>query len=89
MKIQKNEKWNSKIPKPKFLLRDHQNLLKKVVIYINGLVRAWSGPEINTFVCDRPVSDKPVCFIKPIRGPDFRNLPNAALMQFSRHNVIS
>jgi hypothetical protein len=45
IKIRKNKKkWNSKIPEPKFLLRDHQHALKKVVMDINGLSRQ-SFPE--------------------------------------------
>jgi hypothetical protein len=35
--FEKQKKWNSKIPKPKFLLSCEQNMLKKVVMEINGL----------------------------------------------------
>jgi hypothetical protein len=35
--FEKQKKWNSKIPKPKFLLSCEQNLLKKVVMEFNGL----------------------------------------------------
>jgi hypothetical protein len=38
IKIWKNQKkWKSKIPKPKFLLLNHQNMQKKVAMDINGL----------------------------------------------------
>jgi hypothetical protein len=37
--FEKQKKWNSKIPKPKFLLSCEQNMLKKVVMEINGLTQ--------------------------------------------------
>jgi hypothetical protein len=36
--FEKQQKWNSKILKPKFLLNCEQNMLKKVVMEINGLI---------------------------------------------------